>query len=159
MSEHLAFLEQTTYSLSLRALMILSSHCFHVRFGCLACLLCCARFCLTASTTCPDARPVLECRPLVTRIRRSALPLQGGQLSGSGMASLGQLLPPASTARAVADAQGPPGVQTRAALNFMLSKDGEFFREFILDEVRPAAVSCPDPDVFRRHWIFNCQSL
>ncbi|GAQ84993.1 Predicted unusual protein kinase [Klebsormidium nitens] len=59
----------------------------------------------------------------------------GGQLSGSGMASLGQLLPPASTARAVADAQGPPGVQTRAALNFMLSKDGEFFREFILDEV------------------------
>lgn len=53
------------------------------------------------------------------------------------MASLGQLLPAGSTARAVADAQGPGGqaVQTRAALNFMLSKDGEFFREFILDEV------------------------
>lgn len=63
----------------------------------------------------------------------------GGELQGN-MASYG--LVPAGNIQWPSPTLQNRRVQTRTALLFIFSEQGEFFREFILDEVRLAASVC-----------------
>ncbi|WCJ24229.1 Protein kinase superfamily protein [Euphorbia peplus] len=59
----------------------------------------------------------------------------GGESLNGDMAELGILQPQTSSVFNLSTAQPTNPVQTRAALAFLLSEKGNFFREFLLDEI------------------------